>query len=72
MELSPQQQITALSRAMDLIEDAQDILEAAGIVAESARLDPIVAELEHEADYLAATEYPEVEPRQTVGINHHF
>lgn len=70
--MTAQQQITAISRALDLIDQAQDILEAAGIVAESSRIDAIADELEHEAEYIAATEFADVEPRQSIGINHNF
>lgn len=74
MELSmkPQDQITNITRAMDLIDQAQELLENAGLVAESSRIDAIVDELEHEADYIAATEFADVEPRRTVGIHHNF
>lgn len=70
--MKPQDQITNISRALDLIDQAQELLENAGIIAESSRLDIVVEELEHEADYIAATEFAECEPRQTVGINRNF
>ncbi len=70
--MKPQEQITVISRALDLIDQAQELLENAGLVAESFRLDQVVDELEHEAEYIAATEFPDVEPRQFVGINHNF
>lgn len=70
--MKPQDQITNISRALDLIDQAQELLENAGIVAESSRLDIIAEELEHEAEYIAATEFADVEPRRTIGINHNF